>query len=242
MTLRIDGPSFPLQKFREAIDSFAELLTEIDKETSPDSVPTVEWVISSIESGSLVITAEANPIAESIEPERIEELVNTVSEGFKAIESSPVRPNGFSNRALISAKKFAELIDPDNFAEINLSGDDWRVDVQPRIAANVDELTKASYKFYGSVEGTLVSITTSGQQSFGIQSPVEGRIVKCFFKDDLFEEARDALKKRVYVFGLIRQYVHGPKINIQVEELKVLPSVNEAPTLAELSRMLRGEV
>ena len=241
LTLRIDGPSFPLKKFRMAIDSFTELLTEVDKETSSDSAPTVEWVISAVESGSITITAEANPLHEETEPNRSEDLMLAISDGLRTIQDAPSRPLGFSNKALVSAKTFAELIDPEDFAEINFSGESWQVDIQPRISANVDELTKNAYKFYGAIEGTLVSISVAGQQSFGIQSPVEGKTIKCYFKEELFEAARSALRERVYVFGLIRQYLHGPKVSIQAEELKVLPSANEFPTIAELSRMLRGE-
>ncbi|NJL82735.1 MAG: type II toxin-antitoxin system VapC family toxin [Chloroflexaceae bacterium] len=35
----------------------------------------------------------------------------------------------------------------------------------------------------------------------------------------MFDIAKEALGHRVYVFGLVRQRLHGPKINIEVEEL-----------------------
>jgi hypothetical protein len=80
----------------------------------------------------------------------------------------------------------------------------------------------------------LVSISVAGKQTLGIRSSIEGKTIRCYFKDDLFESAKDALGRRVYVFGLIRQRLHGLKINIQVDELRILPSQDEMPTVSEI--------
>ena len=53
LTISIDGPHFPFSKFREALDSFIDLLTEVDKETSNYGKLTVEWAVSSVRSGSI---------------------------------------------------------------------------------------------------------------------------------------------------------------------------------------------
>jgi hypothetical protein len=48
LTISIEGPYFPLAKFRKALDSFIDLLTAVDKETSEKGDLTIEWAISSI--------------------------------------------------------------------------------------------------------------------------------------------------------------------------------------------------
>lgn len=70
---------------------------------------------------------------------------------------------------------------------------------------------------------------------------VENKTVTCFFPDELFETARNALGKRVYIFGLIRQYLHGEKINIHVQEIKLLPEPSDSFSVANIFNMIRGE-
>ncbi len=107
---------------------------------------------------------------------------------------------------------------------------------------NVDEITQNFYSIYGSIEGHLVSINIANRQKIkmGIRSLTDNKIIKCFFSEELFEQAREALGKRVYVFGLIRQYLHGEKINIQVQEMKVFPKKSVAPSLSNIINSIRG--
>jgi hypothetical protein len=241
LTLRIEGPYFPLVKFRKALDSFMDLLTEIDKETSNNGGITIEWAIESIKSGSIYITAVANPVSEEIHQQRPVQVVEILAQGIDQLQEAPVVPSGFSEAALKHAKMFGDLINPDDFAEIQFNSNGWAKNIAPRIAGNIDEITKTTQKYYGSIEGILVSISVAGRQTLGIRNSIEGKTIRCYFKDDLFETAKEALGRRVYVFGLIRQRVHGPKINIQVDELRILPSPEELPSVSEILAKLRGE-
>lgn len=240
LTISIDGPYFPLDKFRKALDSFIDLLTEVDKETSEKGDLTIEWAISSIRSGSIHITAVANPVNQELHNTRPNEVLRTVTKGLDQLQEVPVIPNGFSEAALKYSRTFGAILNPNDFAEIRFKSNGWNKNVAPRLAGNIDEITRTTQKFYGSVEGVLVSISVTGKQSLGIRSSIEAKTVRCYFKDELFETAKDALGHRVYVFGLIRQRVHGPKINIEVEELKMLPSADELPTVNDILARLRS--
>lgn len=240
LTMSIEGPHFPLAKFRKALDSFIDLLVEVDKETSDSGELTVEWSISSISSGSIHITALARPVDRDLHAQRPDEVIETVTQGLDLLQEAPIIPKGFSESALKHSKTFSAILNPDDFAEIRFKSKGWSKSVAPKLAGNVDEITKTTQKFYGSIEGILVSISVAGKQSLGIRSSIEGKTVRCYFDDNLFEAAKDALGQRVYVFGLIRQRVHGPKINIQVDELRVLPSADKLPTVSEILAKLRS--
>jgi hypothetical protein len=239
LTISIEGPYFPLAKFRKALDSFIDLLTEVDKETSESGDLTVEWAISSIRSGSIHITAVASPVNEEVHQSRPSQVIKTVTQGLDQLQEAPVIPVGFNEAALKHTKIFGQIINPNDFAEIRFGSNGWNKNIAPRLAGNVDEITKTTQKFYGSIEGTLVSISVAGKQTFGIRSSVEGKTIRCYFKDELFEVAKAALGRKVYVFGLIRQRLHGPKINIQVDELRILPSQDDSPTVSEILAKLR---
>jgi len=237
LSLSIEGPYLPLAKFRKVLDSFFDLLTEVDRETSDDGQLTVEWEISSIRAGSIHLTATANPIDEKIDLFRPKQILRTLTEGIDQLQEAPLIPNGFSYSALNHARTLAKIIDPRDFAEISFRSNGWNKNIAPRLVGNIDEITKTTYKSYGSIEGILISISVAGKQKIGIRNLLEGKTIQCYFKDELFEDAKNALRQRVYVFGLIRQHLHGT--NIQVEELKILPSVEETPDVSQILARLR---
>jgi hypothetical protein len=240
LTLKVEGSYFPIDKFQKVLQNFSSILSEIDKDLSRTGQVGVEWSISEVQQGSIVITAEANIVDDLVELERPREIIKSFREGLELIRDTPQRPLHFPSRALENVKKISDLIDPNDFAEIKFFSENWRFDMTRNISADIDEITKNFYQIYGSIEGKLVSISIANRQNIGIRSFTDEKIVKCFFPDKLFEQAREALGKRVYVFGLIRQYLHGEKINIQVEELKVFPEKSPLSSLSNIIDLIRG--
>jgi hypothetical protein len=241
LSLRVEGPYFPLAKFRKVLDCFFDLLTEVDRETSENGEVTVEWEISSIRTGSIQLTACARPINEKVDQLRPSQVLKTFTQGIDQLQEAPLIPIGFNDSALNYARKLGKIIDPHDFAEISFRSNGWNKNIAPQLVGNIDEIVKTTYKFYGSIEGILVSISVAGKQKIGIRSLLEGKVVQCYFKDELFEEAKNALRQRVYVFGLIRQYLHGAKVNIEVEELRILASANQIMTVSQILDRVRHE-
>ncbi|WGV27014.1 OB-fold nucleic acid binding domain-containing protein [Halotia branconii] len=241
LTIDIDGPYFPLEKFQKVIENFQGILSELDRTISGTGKPGIEWSISSISSASIHLTAEANLISDEIEHNRASQIITTFVRGLEILQEKPERPTLFNNRALSNARAFSEMLDPENFAEIEFRSDFGRIQVTSSISSHVDEIIQDYHTSYGSIEGQLVSISLANQQSLGIRDFLDNKIIRCYFPDHIFEIAKDALGKRVYVFGKIRQRTHGPKVNITVEELKVLPDSSELPSLMDIFHNIRGE-
>lgn len=239
LTMRIDGPCFPIDKFQKALQSFSVILSEIDKELSDKDQVGVEWAITEVTQGSLVITAEGTIINENVESERPQEIIKIFESGLECIKKDNY-PRHFTAKALKNIKVFSKLISPKNFAEIEFYTRDWRFKITENIAENITTITQKCYKTYGSIEGELVSISIANRPKIGIRNVLDKKIVPCFFSSDkLFEQGKDALGERVYVFGLIRQHLHREKIDIQVEELKVFP--NESTSISSIIALIGGK-
>lgn len=242
LTIKIDGVYFPLEKFQKALDSFYNTLSEIDRETCSDNSPSLEWSVASVSEGSIYLTAEPSPISEDIDPKRGDEVISYFKEGIAQIEKCPEIPYGFSTKALKSIKTLTDLIDANDFAEIVFSSEDWSFALTKNISANVDNITNNLYRYYDSIEGKLESISLTKGIKISIRDEVSKNLVKCSFSDkNLFNKARDALGERVIVFGLITQYFHGKKNNIKAEQLKILPSPSEAPSVLDIVDFLEGK-
>ncbi|MDJ0658889.1 MAG: hypothetical protein QNJ42_05300 [Crocosphaera sp.] len=241
LTININGPDFPFKKFQQVLDSFSTVLSEIDKEISDTGKEGVEWSISEVRQGSICLTVEASIVKEDVEIDRPQEIIKAFQSGLDVIKDNPIRPKYFNDISLKKARVFSELIDPNDFAEIGFSPQDWRFNVTKNLSVNIDEIIKRFHQYYGAIEGKLVSISIAGRHKIGIRGQIENKIIPCFLPDELLETARNALGKRVYVFGLIREYLHGEKINIQVQEIKLLPEPSDSLSVANILNMMRGE-
>ena len=242
LTIKIDGVYFPLEKFKKALDNFYNTLSEIDRETYPENTYSLEWSVTSVREGSICLTAEPSPVSEDIDPNRGDEVISCFKKGIAQIEKCAEVPYGFSTKALRSLKELTDLIDPEDFAEIVLSSEDWSFALNKNISDNIDNLTNKFYRYYDSIEGILESISLTKGMRINIRDEVSKSLVPCYFHDDnLFQKAREALGKRVLVFGLITQYFHGNKKNIKAEEIKILPSPSEAPSVSDIVNFLEGK-
>jgi hypothetical protein len=241
LTIRIDGPYFPYGKFIKALDNFFHILEAIDKETSKDGEPSVDWSISAVTSGSLSLEAKGSPKNQDTDFERTAEVVYTFASGFESLRDSSERPYGFSKEAMRYARNFVDLIDPDDFAELGFSSNKWKFLHIYEVADNLWSKPSETYSFWGAVEGKLISLNVEGRAKFGIRSPLQRKIITCFVeKENLFKTAKSAIGKRVYVYGKIRQVVDGHKVNITAQEIKIFPDENEIPDSRDILRRLGG--
>ena len=79
LTISIEGPYFPLAKFRKALDSFIDLLTEVDVSTSERGEATVEWSVDLVKSGSINITALARPVSDEVSGSRAASIIEVIA-------------------------------------------------------------------------------------------------------------------------------------------------------------------
>jgi hypothetical protein len=239
LIIRIDGPYFPYEKFIKALDYFFHILEAIDKETSKDGESTIDWAISAVSTGSLKVEAKGTPKNQETEFERGSEVVYTFASGFESLRNSPERPYGFSREVIHYARNFVDLIDPDDFAELGFISKNWKFLHIYEVADNLWSKPSETYSFWGAVEGKLISLNVEGRAKFGIRSSLQKKIIICFTeKEDLFKTAKNAIGRRVYVYGKIRQIIDGHKVNITAQEIKIFPEDNEIPSSRDILRRL----
>jgi hypothetical protein len=244
LTIRIDGPYFPFEKFLKAISTFNSILREIDKETSEDGNPTITWSIQSVNEGSLVLTAQGNPRVEGVNFDRAFEVIDCFAGGLDSLRKTSDRPSGFSSAAMKHVETFAKLVSPNDFAELDFFSDGWKFNKMGEVAANLIQEPIESYKFCGSIVGKMVSLNNEKQTRFGVRIVEQRKTVNCFLDDEeLFKTALEAIESRqpTYIYGEIRQIWNGLKVNIKASEIKLLPEENPSSTdVLNRMRMLKG--
>ncbi len=76
---------------------------------------------------------------------------------------------------------------------------------------------------YGTVEGTLDTLSARGRLHFTISEPIWNMAVQCTVPDDLVESMRGMWRQRVAAHGLVHYDREGLPTSIRAEEVELFP-------------------
>lgn len=234
IALRLVGDVIPLSLFLSAAQNFYGLLKDLD--TAISGKPTLMWNLSDLSLGSAVMEATPALIDEEVEdvsPVVIEAVVS----GLEEIEHGAKRPTHFSDEALHSAKQLVETLG-NGVSRIMVTGTVGskrkQVLVTQRIAASVNDLIGIQHLSMGSVEGTLEMISVHGGAFFNVYEFLHGKRVRCDFPKEMLESVKDALGKRVLVYGEIRSSARGQPLSVKAQRLRIFKEPSELPRVDDL--------
>lgn len=237
LTLKIEGTRVTAKNFETAVKSFFSLVTEVGGGVSEDEGG-MEWIVSVKEGSSLV---EAVPEAKKgTSPERPEEALLAVVEGIEMLEEGLVeRPEHFTDKTLRASQRLAR-VGTTEVDKISLLWNGTGLDLSPATIATVESLLKAKYTSIGSIEGTLKSISLRSGGSFNVYQPPNDHRVKCTFPKDKVPEVRDALDKRVSVWGEVKYRRDGTPVQVSMRELRVLGGDKDLPGIEDVLGILNS--
>jgi hypothetical protein len=236
LTITVDGDSVSLEKFCEIQKHFSIIFEEVDKAAFGEEKRSVKWKISSVSNGSYNLTLTGIP-TRGDDVLKVTNLCSVIQDGISVIAETPSRPNFFSDRALKSIEALGNTIG-NGINKVALKSRYTRVEFTKRMAANVDEIIGVRHESFGSIEGVLDAINLHKDKYFTIYSFLDDRGIKCLFPDELLEEAKKNLGKKVYVYGLVRSREDGQRLNIVVREMEPLPNQDEAPSIYNMIGIL----
>ncbi len=95
---------------------------------------------------------------------------------------------------------------------------------------------------FGSIEGVVEMLSVHGREpKFRVYRASDGRGIEVTGSEDVFEMARESLRKRVVVSGRLRRNVHGMPESMEAWEMEVLPPDSELPQASNLKGILLGD-
>lgn len=237
VTLRLLSQSdfVPLSSFLQAVEKFQALLTAIDEDISGKPGGTLLWNVSGLSIGSATLTATAESLEEDIDvgPQVVEAAVK----GLGVLERLGERPPYFSDDALQEARELVSLIQPKTkITKISVVAPTMpMVTITQQTAAHIDKMVGSGYTAYGSVEGRLEAISVHGRPTFGVYDFIEGRRVNCDFPAGMLEQVKEALGRRVLVYGLVRFNESDKPTSVrEIQELRLLRTKDELPQAKDI--------
>jgi hypothetical protein len=214
------------------------ILKNVDSALSHESAGVMVWFIESLKKESpatIVMQGE-------LKPERHEtDLVRAVHEisidGLTSLERHAQRPKFFADSTIFHARQLAE-IHAASLERCTVIYQDRRVNITAHTLANVDTLLGEAYESESTIIGDLDSVTVHKGNEFRVWEEVSGNPVRCRFREDQFEQVREALGKRVRVEGTVKSNTQGNPIAITVHRIEIYPREEDLPSIQDISGLV----
>ena len=209
------------------------MLEDLDSAISGESRGTLDWVISDLSMGSLVVELKSISRLEdrNVGPRVAVEFVR----GLYQIEHEGTTPAYLSESGMQSARHLLKTFGKNGASGLVVAYQTERVELSARATANIDPLLKATARSIGSVEGRLETISVHRKPKFIIYHDRTRKAVTCRFDlDKWLEKVKEFLGQRVNVTGVIHSNSRGEPLRVELEHIRPLRENSSLPSTAEL--------
>lgn len=233
--LSLHGDFIPFHIFTSAISDLSDILYEVDLSLSGRE--TIQWGIRSLRSKDKAIEAIPRVLHKDC-ADKSSIIVPTVLRGMRLIRQKAMRPDHFSDDALVSAKDLSMVMN--GFVrKIAITGSvnghlGRPVFLNSQVALHVEKVIGPRYTTLGSVEGTLEMISVRRYSQFGIRHSLTDRSIKCRFDDEMLEKVKAALGKRVIAEGIVHYNAQHEPVRVDVEWIRTFDQESELPSIEDI--------
>jgi hypothetical protein len=231
---QLDAPVIPLGRLEEFVRDLLTLLNDVQADVLRGSG--AQWIVETISKASpLALRVAPQATRKGVTKRDLTRVTKSVSAGLREVQRRPVRPVGYSDRALLSAQR---LVTKSRSLDAQLRVDSETLTLQ--LAANVDQILGGSLHAIGTVEGRLEAVNVHGEQRhFYVYEALTGERVRCDFGRRMASEAIGlALDHRVSVHGEIIYRESGSIVRMTVQGLEVFPTEEDLPSADDVRGIL----
>jgi hypothetical protein len=214
--------------FARSLNSFLDLIGDVDSNLSERPRGSVRWEIASLQKNSPALV-EIRGVSRIQAMDYSQAIQDSVLDGIDQLAERPEQPKFYSYSAL---KKVHRMADQARHLKwLSVFSGSRRAVLTERVVSNVEYLIASGSKSLGSVRGSLDSITVHSGNEFRIWLPNLKRPVVCIFEKAMLPEVIAHLKQKVEVFGELQRNPKGEPVLVKVEEFiaseprTILPSV-----------------
>lgn len=227
------GELFPAWAFAQALNAFLGLLEDLDATLSRNRQGTVDWEIVALSKSSparIGFVGRPRPKKQDISRDIGTECV----QGVRLLGEKAERVRTYSDAALYKTQRLAHLREKQfSMIDIQTPSDEARVTLE--VSQNIDVLTRGTEEEEASIVGNLDSITVHKGNEFRVWDERTKKAVRCIFPQQLLEQAKHSLGKRVMVVGISRINRLGQVVRVDAANIETYPSDAELPTIKQMS-------
>jgi hypothetical protein len=213
LTLALEG-EVVLQEFASAISTFNSLLIELSAEVGGSAK--IDWIIDELHEGSAIATFRGvypeMALVENV-VNAYEEIGSALASGSEIPFSDSIRKHSAALTSILNGKITALRFETSS-NEYFISGK-----VQGKITTSIKYT-------YGTVKGTVETLSKHKKLSFTLWDAVFEKPVHCYFKDGEEENMRNIWGKKAVVSGKVGRQPHTGRV-VVVREVNYVRAVEE---------------
>lgn len=239
LTLALEGDAIPLEKFKQAVTSFLDLIESVSREATGTGQK-IKWDVS-VKAGSALV--EATPKRSAETREAIGNVFAAIPEGISSLEKGIAEPPRlFNDTAIRAVKRLGAVseLDGNGLTSVHIIGAQTSNLVTHRVTKTVNEIIGTSYESYGSIEGKLEALWAHEGFKFSVFDQLFARRVDCYVSDELVDDAIQNFRQRVRASGTVQYTKAGLPLNIRVREIYPLPPNHKLPRPSEMRGIFKN--
>ncbi len=228
-----------LREFIDALKNLLGVLQDLDSTISKEQRGSITWEVSFLQKQSPPVVGITGVPRRPLVLDISESVEKQFLENATLLNRSAERNQYFSDSALNRLKNVAKKTKRLGSITIYTNGERQRREsvISETTLHNVQQLTGVKYSAFGSISGSLDSITVHNNNEFRVWDENTGKPVRCKFDAAQEEKIKDALRSKVVVSGTIHANNFGVPIYIDVEDIQ--PTSQEVkPTIEEMSGLV----
>ena len=221
--------------FIRSINSFWDLIKDVDSTISNRATGSVRWEIASLQKNSpaLVEFAGTSRIEKMDYSQAIQD---SILDGIDKLTEGPEQPQFYSYSALRKLRRMADQAK--HLKWLSIVAGTRRAVLTDRVFANIEYIIATGSKSLGSVRGSLDSLTVHAGHEFKIWSAKTKRPIICHFEKTMLPEVIEHLKQQVEVFGELHRNPKGEPVIIRVDQFTALEPAKTVPSIHDICGMI----
>jgi len=227
-SISLSGEHIDAKAFLDAVENAVNLLRGVEGGNA------IRWHLATLRYSSPATIGFVGEPKRRDSPYRPENVGRTVMAGLESLERSKT-PKGFSEEALVSAKKIAALKGHGGISNVVLAARNGdaamtTVPITARTAATVDDMIGTKYESLGSIEGRLEVVSAHGGiLHCNVYERLLMKAVRCDVPQHLRRDVLDLFDRDVIASGIVSRDGNGIPRHIALESIQALKALPEPP-------------
>jgi hypothetical protein len=240
--LRIGTESrIELGSFVNSVSDFLSILKDVDATVSERQSGSVKWVVDTLEKKDVpVISVIPEPRKRLFDKSSIVET--QVIENADLLSRKGERNKFLSDSALQRIGRMATRTPKTGPMAIWVPSNGrpkQETEITKATLRNVEELTGEKYSGFGSIIGSLESISVHKGNEFRVWDRHTSKPVRCIFKPELEARIKDYFRSEVTVVGLVHMNGRGQALSVDVDALEQVEAKSELVPVHKLSGAIK---
>jgi hypothetical protein len=221
--------------FIRSLNSFFDLIRDVDSLVSKDRKGSVRWELVSMQKNSPALVEFAG-VSRIDKMDYSLAIQQSVLDGVEQLQDRHEQPQFYSYSALTRIKRMA--MQAQQLKWMSIFSGDRKILLDSRVISSVEYLLGEGSKSLGSVRGSLDALMVHGGHEFRIWSPKRAKPITCRFKEDMLPEVIRHIQQEVEVIGELRRNTRGEPVLMHVQEFRPLEPTRTLPTIEEMSGLV----